>query len=137
MVGFLVKKTDQAAFTDSHVFVMTAHHTQAGPVCSALLSDAAPAARLCVNHQIPSFHGKFKSKWPSVYAVSYFFSGRLPLGTSMGGGGVGVRRVSGAGRAVGTRLGGAAVWESKSMQSDSGRGVFCSSFIQVLIICSL
>lgn len=51
--------------------------------------------------------------------------------------GGGVQRVSGAGRAVGTRLGGAAVWESESMQSDSGRGVFCSSFIQVLIICSL
>lgn len=53
--------------------------------------------QLCVKHQNLSFHGKFKSKWSSVYVVSYFFSGRLPLGASRGGGAEGRRGEKGPG----------------------------------------
>lgn len=57
----------------------------------------------------------------------------------MRGGKAGVEGQRGGKRAVGDPGLVGQLSESESMQSDSGRGFFffCSSFIQVLIICSL
>lgn len=70
------------------------------------LSVTAPVFQLCMKHQNLSFRGKFKSKWPSVYVLSCFFSSRLPLGASEGGRGLarewGVsERVKACGQTVG------------------------------------
>lgn len=73
-----------------------------------------------------------------MYVVSYFFSGRLPLGTSEGGRGS-VRREGAMG--VGVVEGGPGRWLSERVKACSqtvGEGALLRrSFIQVLIICSV
>lgn len=64
-------------------------------------------------------------KRPFVYAVSYSFSGRLPLGTSEGG------------RGSARREGGCCLREWKHAVRQWERALLCRPFIQVLIICSV
>lgn len=91
-----------------------------------LLSVTAPVGRLCIKHQNLSFHGKFKSKWPSVYLVSYFFSGRLPLGTSEGGRGSGRRE--GARGVVGAEVVGRLSERVKACSQTVGEGFAVHSY---------
>ena len=54
-----------------------------------------PEHKPSIEYQFLSFHGKFNIKWPFVYVLSYFFSGRLPLGMSESGGQRGAREPGG------------------------------------------